>query len=211
MILIRMSTNPSISAGDPNNFVIRNPNTQGIAAQINFNGSNELTCLGILGDHQSLRSWVIRFSFIFTPAGDSRQVHFFCLKKEFNNGHVWFTKATAIGSLDINGDSRGDLVMLVQTGHAYQPCGVYIVDAFTDAILSPADKITVRITMFALHFETDVVSNSNRATLREARRTFEQCYIQSALEECDGNMSKTAELLGLDRSYLYKIMEKTEG
>lgn len=78
------------------------------------------------------------------------------------------------------------------------------------AILSPADKISARIAMLALHFEIDIKTGSSRATLREARHTFEQCYIQSALEECDGNVSKTAELLGLDRSHLYKIMDKSE-
>ena len=40
--------------------------------------------------------------------------------------------------------------------------------------------------------------------LAEAVREFEQAYIQKALEECGGNVSRAAELLGVHRSALYR-------
>jgi two-component system nitrogen regulation response regulator NtrX len=44
-------------------------------------------------------------------------------------------------------------------------------------------------------------------TLGEAVTRFEEEYIGRALRECGGNMSKAAEMLGLDRSYLYRKMK----
>jgi two-component system, NtrC family, nitrogen regulation response regulator NtrX len=42
--------------------------------------------------------------------------------------------------------------------------------------------------------------------LHEAREGWERRYIASALAACDGNMSRTAEVLGIERSNLYKKM-----
>lgn len=42
------------------------------------------------------------------------------------------------------------------------------------------------------------------ATLREAREQFERQYVARVLEECGGNMSRAARVLGLERSHLYR-------
>jgi two-component system, NtrC family, nitrogen regulation response regulator NtrX len=44
------------------------------------------------------------------------------------------------------------------------------------------------------------------ASLREARGAFEKSYIERKLAELDGNVSRTAQLLGLERSNLYRKM-----
>jgi len=43
--------------------------------------------------------------------------------------------------------------------------------------------------------------------LHEAREGWERRYIASALAACEGNMSRTAEVLGIERSNLYKKMK----
>jgi len=43
-------------------------------------------------------------------------------------------------------------------------------------------------------------------SLHDARDSWERRYIVGALAACDGNMSRTAEVLGLERSNLYKKM-----
>lgn len=43
--------------------------------------------------------------------------------------------------------------------------------------------------------------------LFEARDTWERAYIMDALAACDGNISRTADALGLERSHLYKKMK----
>jgi two-component system nitrogen regulation response regulator NtrX len=42
------------------------------------------------------------------------------------------------------------------------------------------------------------------ATLRQAREQFEREYVGRVVEECGGNMSKAARVLGLERSHLYR-------
>ena len=41
-------------------------------------------------------------------------------------------------------------------------------------------------------------------TLRQAREKFERDYVGRVVEECGGNMSKAARVLGLERSHLYR-------
>ena len=41
-------------------------------------------------------------------------------------------------------------------------------------------------------------------TLRQARERFERDYVGRVLEECGGNMSRAARVLGLERSHLYR-------
>jgi two-component system nitrogen regulation response regulator NtrX len=43
-------------------------------------------------------------------------------------------------------------------------------------------------------------------SLQEVRESAEREYIQKKLEEAGGNVSRTAELLGLERSNLYRKM-----
>ncbi len=45
------------------------------------------------------------------------------------------------------------------------------------------------------------------STLQEARDAYERDYIQKKLEEAKNNVSRTAELLGLERSHLYRKMK----
>ncbi len=40
--------------------------------------------------------------------------------------------------------------------------------------------------------------------LREARARFEAAYIERVLEECEGNVSQAARLLGIERSHLHR-------
>ena len=41
-------------------------------------------------------------------------------------------------------------------------------------------------------------------SLKEARSEFEKVFIESKLRECNGNISKTAEAIGIERSSLHK-------
>jgi two-component system nitrogen regulation response regulator NtrX len=43
-------------------------------------------------------------------------------------------------------------------------------------------------------------------SLAAAREEFERRYIMRRFQECDGNMSRTAEALGVERSNLYRKM-----
>ena len=59
------------------------------------------------------------------------------------------------------------------------------------------------------HLQPLLVSNSvikSEMTLKDAVAQFESDYITSCLKRCNGNVTKAAEILGLDRSYLYRKM-----
>jgi two-component system nitrogen regulation response regulator NtrX len=45
------------------------------------------------------------------------------------------------------------------------------------------------------------------STLLEAREAYERDYILKKLDECNGNVTRTAEALGLERSHLYRKMK----
>jgi two-component system, NtrC family, nitrogen regulation response regulator NtrX len=47
----------------------------------------------------------------------------------------------------------------------------------------------------------------NFVSYREGREAYERNYILSKLTECDGNITRTAEALGIDRSHLYRRMK----
>ena len=51
------------------------------------------------------------------------------------------------------------------------------------------------------------MEKSTPETLREAREAFERSYIQMVLEENDGVVAKAAEVLGVERTHLYRKME----
>ncbi len=77
------------------------------------------------------------------------------------------------------------------------------------AVLAEPRKISGRMIQNVLKFNEPIaVESSTPTTLREARQAFERSYIQSALAECGGNVSKTAEILGIERSHLYRKMEQ---
>lgn len=50
-------------------------------------------------------------------------------------------------------------------------------------------------------------SRYNFASYREGRDAYERDYILRKLSECDGNMTRTAEAMGIDRSHLYRRMK----
>ncbi|HEY7911535.1 MAG TPA: sigma-54 dependent transcriptional regulator [Blastocatellia bacterium] len=47
----------------------------------------------------------------------------------------------------------------------------------------------------------------NFTSYREGREAYERNYILSKLSECEGNVTRTAEALGIDRSHLYRRMK----
>ena len=44
-------------------------------------------------------------------------------------------------------------------------------------------------------------------SFKEAKKAFEQEYLNARLEENDGNISQTAEQVGIERSHLHKKMK----
>ncbi|HYV05985.1 MAG TPA: helix-turn-helix domain-containing protein, partial [Blastocatellia bacterium] len=52
-----------------------------------------------------------------------------------------------------------------------------------------------------------VPSRYNFTSYREGREAYERTYILRKLGECDGNITRTAEALGIDRSHLYRRMK----
>ena len=50
-------------------------------------------------------------------------------------------------------------------------------------------------------------SRARYSTYRSGRETFEREYILKKLAECEGNVSRTAEAMGIDRSHLYRRMK----
>lgn len=79
-------------------------------------------------------------------------------------------------------------------------------------IMSPGDRIGVEdVALFLgnaplLPLPTQPAGHGYRhiASFKEARRQFEREYLQAKLQENDGNISKTAELIGMERSHLHK-------
>ena len=51
------------------------------------------------------------------------------------------------------------------------------------------------------------LADADFASLHEARNAYERDYILKKLEENAGNMTRTAEVLGLERSHLYRKMK----
>jgi two-component system nitrogen regulation response regulator NtrX len=76
-------------------------------------------------------------------------------------------------------------------------------------IMVPGDVITARDLNFlegALPAPPRAEKSAPLTPLHEARERFERDYILRALAANDGNMSRTAESLGVERSNLYKKM-----
>ena len=74
-------------------------------------------------------------------------------------------------------------------------------------ILTPGDFVDVHDLRFAGLPDLSSGSNSHREdglTFREARAQFEKDYLLEKINENNGNISKTAELIGLERSYLHR-------
>lgn len=77
-------------------------------------------------------------------------------------------------------------------------------------ILTPSDFVDVHDIRFAgLIEKRDMPSSGNAdhtdmSTFREARAEFEKEYLIKKIQENGGNISKTAEAIGLERSYLHR-------
>lgn len=80
-------------------------------------------------------------------------------------------------------------------------------------ILTPGEYVDVHDLRFAGLADTDAGGEENDETLgnfREARARFEKEYLIKKIQENSGNISKTAEVIGLERSYLHRKI-KTYG
>jgi two-component system nitrogen regulation response regulator NtrX len=55
--------------------------------------------------------------------------------------------------------------------------------------------------------EVPPASSYNFDSYREAAETYEREYILRKLAETDGNITRTAELMGIDRSHLYRRLK----
>ncbi len=72
-------------------------------------------------------------------------------------------------------------------------------------ILTPEDTIDVHDLTFAgLNQKDNGNSFSDAANFRDARALFEKEYLVKKITEHNGNISKTAEAIGLERSYLHR-------
>jgi two-component system nitrogen regulation response regulator NtrX len=80
-------------------------------------------------------------------------------------------------------------------------------------IMVPGEKIERRhLPLDLQHADSRWQKSRNGAgggasSLQEARSAYERDYILRKLEENQGNISRTAEVLGLDRSHLYRKMK----
>ena len=73
-------------------------------------------------------------------------------------------------------------------------------------IMAPGETIGVRDLPPGIRGKEDRDPEGDSPTLREARIAFEKRYIERKLAEMEGNVTRTAEALGLERSHLYRKM-----
>ena len=78
-------------------------------------------------------------------------------------------------------------------------------------ILTPSDYVDVHDLRFAglvdkkeSTFGAGTDAHLEMSTFREARAEFEKDYLIKKIQESGGNISKTAETIGLERSYLHR-------
>jgi len=72
-------------------------------------------------------------------------------------------------------------------------------------ILTPGDFVDVHDLRFAgLSEKIEDLDFGDLATFREARAQFEREFLLKKISENNGNISKTAEMIGLERSYLHR-------
>ncbi len=72
-------------------------------------------------------------------------------------------------------------------------------------ILTPGEYVDVHDLYFAGLTGGDAPTDGeDLGTFREARSKFERDYLVRKIQEYSGNISKTAEAIGLERSYLHR-------
>jgi two-component system nitrogen regulation response regulator NtrX len=74
-------------------------------------------------------------------------------------------------------------------------------------IIMHADNTVTADDLPILSGQAPPASSYNFDSWREAAETYEREYILRKLAECDGNITRTAELMGVDRSNLYRRMK----
>lgn len=78
-------------------------------------------------------------------------------------------------------------------------------------ILNPKVSRVERKQLPALLYRDGAAKSAGRgeefATLTEAREAYERDFILKKIDECSGNISRTAEALGMERSHLYRKMK----
>ena len=73
-------------------------------------------------------------------------------------------------------------------------------------IMVPGETIGLRDLPPGIRGKEERLPEGDSTTLREARIAFEKRYIERKLAEMEGNVTRTAEALGLERSHLYRKM-----
>ncbi len=71
-------------------------------------------------------------------------------------------------------------------------------------ILTPGDFVDVHDLKFAGLNDSSALGEGEMLTFREARARFEKEFLAKKIVENEGNISKTAETIGLERSYLHR-------
>ena len=95
-----------------------------------------------------------------------------------------------------------------ETLHAVEPVPVTILTA-TPSPLSAAASFPANTVRRSANPNRDIASgNHTLDTIRSAKESEEAQNIRQALQECNGNVSKTAQALGISRNSLYKKMHK---
>lgn len=96
--------------------------------------------------------------------------------------------------------------MALMQGHSW-PGNVRELKNFIERvyILTPDESVDVHDLRFAgLSNGTPAGTHSELPTFREARAKFEKEYLLKKIQENSGNISRTAEVIGLERSYLHR-------
>ena len=79
------------------------------------------------------------------------------------------------------------------------------------AILSPdtSEKISniIKESLKTPDFKNTVLENSLSSTLKDARENFEKEYLTTQLKKFNGNISKTADFIGMERSALHRKLK----
>ncbi|MEO0336273.1 MAG: sigma-54 dependent transcriptional regulator, partial [Pseudomonadota bacterium] len=71
-------------------------------------------------------------------------------------------------------------------------------------ILTPGEEVDLHDLRFAGLVESHPDANPDEMNFREARAKFERSFLEQKITENNGNISKTAESIGLERSYLHR-------
>jgi two-component system nitrogen regulation response regulator NtrX len=75
-------------------------------------------------------------------------------------------------------------------------------------IMAPSDRIEAEdLPPLGTPEDLPMPSGYNFTSYREGREAYERSYILRKLGECDGNVTRAAEALGIDRSHLYRRMK----